>query len=293
MGTAFVYQGSLYMISSTKRLYFIKRKGFELIRDLSVYDLNRKYSRDYASFYQGILMVDSDELIFCSRLFLVGCRITKNLFDNVEEFRYPNMSYWEIPILFSFRTIKVIDQNSIGFSNKSILINDDNKSSIFSRKNHNWIERKISNSKNGEIVTLKNFTDESDLVLLLARDQSCAIRPFKDLESIPYGIYKGCMKFDIYSLRETDGILKWEEMGIFGKPNNDEGTLFFPKIIRPTKNGIFPFGPEIHFINDRYDYQNGSQILFENWTKNISREIDDNFPLTVTNRMTLLRILQI
>ena len=101
------------------------------------------------------------------------------------------------------------------------------------------------------------------------------------------------MKFYIYFLRETDGILKWEEMGIFGKPNNDEGTMLFSKIIRPTKNDIFPFGPEIHLVNYRYDHQNGSQILFENWRKTMSREIDDNFPLTVTNRMSRLRILQI
>ena len=78
----------------------------------------------------------------------------KNFFDNVEEFRYPNMSYVDRSVW------PVIDPNSIGFSNKSILINDANKSSIFSRKNHNWIERKISNSKFGQIVTLKNFTDE-------------------------------------------------------------------------------------------------------------------------------------
>ena len=101
------------------------------------------------------------------------------------------------------------------------------------------------------------------------------------------------MKFDIYFLRETDGILKWEEIGIFGKSNNTEGTMWFPKIIRPMKNDIFPFWPEIHLVNDWYDRQNGSQILFESWTKNMSREIDDNFPITVTNRMFLLRILQI
>ena len=101
------------------------------------------------------------------------------------------------------------------------------------------------------------------------------------------------MKFYIYFLRETDGILKWEEMGIFGKPNNDEGTMFFPKIIRPTKNDIFPFWPEIYVGNLEYDHQTGSQILFENWTKNMSREIDENFPLTVTDRMSRLRILQI
>ena len=82
-------------------------------------------------------------------------------------------------------------------------------------------------------------------------------------------------------------------MGIFGKSNNNEGTMFFPKIIRQTKNDIFPFWPEIHPVNYRYDHQNGSQILFENWTKNMSREIEDKFPLTVTNRISRLRILQI
>ena len=102
-----------------------------------------------------------------------------------------------------------------------------------------------------------------------------------------------CMKYDIYFLKETDGILNWEEIGIFGKSNHNEGTMFFPKIIRPTKNYIFPFWPEIHLLNDRYDHQNESQILFENWTKNMSREINDNFPLNFTNRMSLLRILQI
>ena len=109
------------------------------------------------------------------------------------------------------------------------------------------------------------------------------------------------MKFDIYFLKETDGIPNWEEIGIFGKSNNNEGTMFFPKIIRPTKNDIFPFWPEIHLVNYRYYHQNGSQILFanniakifENWTRNMLRDIDDNFPLTVTNRMSSLRILQI
>ena len=101
------------------------------------------------------------------------------------------------------------------------------------------------------------------------------------------------MNFDIYFLNETDDILKWEEMGIFGKPNNAEGLMFFPKIIRKSKNDIFPFGPEIHLVNDGIDRQNESQILFENWTKNMSRDIDDNFPVTFTNRMSRLRLLQI
>ena len=83
----------------------------------------------------------------------------KNFFDNVEEFRYPNMSYidyWG----YEFGAAQIIDTNSIGFSNKSVLVFDETESSIFSRKNQNWIERKISNSKYGQIVTLKNFTDE-------------------------------------------------------------------------------------------------------------------------------------
>ena len=85
-------------------------------------------------------------------------------------------------------------------------------------------------------------------------------------------------------------------MGIFGKSNNNEGTMIFPKIIRQRKNDskkTFPFGPDIYLVNSQDDHQNGSQILFENWTKNLSREIDDNFPLTVTNRISRLRILQI
>ena len=104
------------------------------------------------------------------------------------------------------------------------------------------------------------------------------------------------MKYDIYFLKETNGILKWEEMGIFGTSDNNEGTMFFPKIIRQRKNDskkIFPFGPDIYRVNSQDDHQNGSQILFENWTKNMSREINDNFPLNFTNRMSLLRILQI
>ena len=100
------------------------------------------------------------------------------------------------------------------------------------------------------------------------------------------------MKYDIYFLRETDGFLTWVEMGIFGKPDNDEGVMFFPKIIRPTKNDIFPFWPEIYLGNYyRHEYENGSQILFENWTKKMSREIDEIFPLTVPNRMSLLKLL--
>ena len=89
---------------------------------------------------------------------IVNKYFRKNFFDNVEEFRYPNMSYRDSPEFFG--PDLVIDPNSIGFSNKSILINDANESSIFSRKYQDWIERKISNSKNGQIVTLKNFTGE-------------------------------------------------------------------------------------------------------------------------------------
>ena len=109
------------------------------------------------------------------------------------------------------------------------------------------------------------------------------------------------MKYDIYFLKETDGILKWEEMGIFANPNTDEGTMFFPKIIRARKNDIFPFGPEIYVGYYSFDFLDGiqigfgsdHQILFENWTKNMSREIDENFPITVTNGTLHLRILQI
>ena len=101
------------------------------------------------------------------------------------------------------------------------------------------------------------------------------------------------MKYDIYFLKETDGILKWEDIGIFGKPNNNEGTMFFPKIIRPWKNDIYPFWPEIYVVNYRYDHQNGSLLLFENFTKNMSRDVNDNFELTVTNKMSRLRTLQI
>ena len=54
----------------------LKFLGLDLVRDLSVYDLNRDYSVGYGSFSYGIIMVDSDELIFCSLLFLVGCRTT-------------------------------------------------------------------------------------------------------------------------------------------------------------------------------------------------------------------------
>ncbi len=141
------------------------------------------------------------------------------------------------------------------------------------------------------------------MVLLLARDQSCS--PYSPDERVStFGYYVEidtiCMKFDIYFLRETDGILKWEEMGIFGNPNKDGGTMFFPKIIRTRKNDIFPFGPEIYLgywmeniFGVQIGFRSDHQMLFENWTKNMSREIDENFPITATNRMMSLRILQI
>ena len=59
-----------------------------------------------------------------------------------------------------FGAAQLIDPNSIGFSNNSVMVFDDSQNSIFTRKDHNWIEQKISNSKFGQIVTLKNFTDE-------------------------------------------------------------------------------------------------------------------------------------
>ena len=139
------------------------------------------------------------------------------------------------------------------------------------------------------------------MVLLIARDRSCYHRWQSNREYVATDA--GCMKFDIYYLKETNNILKWEAIGIFGKPTNHEGRMFFPKIIRMSKNDIFPFWPEIHLVNNQFDHQNGSQILFENWTKNMSRDIDDklsidklsidNFPVTVTNRTSRLRILQI
>ena len=139
------------------------------------------------------------------------------------------------------------------------------------------------------------------MVLLLARDQSCS--PYSPDDRGRVYVYKDtiCMKFDIYFLRETDGIFKWEEMGTFGNPNNDGGTMYFPKIIRARKNDIFPFGPETYVGYYRWDAQNGlqiafgsdHQILFENWTKNMSREIDENFPINATNRMWRFTILQI
>ena len=154
------------------------------------------------------------------------------------------------------------------------------------------------------IIFLQKLFDDksrllSDLVLILARDRSCYPRSYSNRYYV--GISAVCMKFDIYFLRETDGILKWEEMGTFGNPNNDGGTMFFPKIIRTRKNDIFPFGPEIYVGLNSFDFLNGIQIgfrsdhqmLFENWTKNMSREIDDKFPITATNRMMSLRILQI
>ena len=131
------------------------------------------------------------------------------------------------------------------------------------------------------------------MVLLLARHRSCSRYP-KAANREWVDIYDVCMKFDIYYLKETNNILKWEEIGMYGKRFfYDEGTIFFPKIIRKRKNDIFPFWPELYLGYPEYDHQNGSQVLFENWTKNMTRDIDDNFPMTVTNRMSRLRILQI
>ena len=47
-----------------------------MVRDLPVYDLKRDQRVDFGSFSRGIIMVDSDELIFCSQLLSIGCRIT-------------------------------------------------------------------------------------------------------------------------------------------------------------------------------------------------------------------------
>ena len=88
----------------------------------------------------------------------VNIYFRKNFFDNDEEFQYPNMS--NVEVAYSSSDPLMIAPNSIGFSNKSILIFDQGENSIFTRKHNNWIERKISNSKYGQIVTLKNFTDE-------------------------------------------------------------------------------------------------------------------------------------
>ena len=82
----------------------------------------------------------------------------KNFFDNFEELRYPNMSYADY-LGWPFNGSH-IDLNLIGFSNKSIMIFDGSKKTIFKRIHKKWIERKISNLKYGQIVTLRNFTDE-------------------------------------------------------------------------------------------------------------------------------------
>ena len=50
--------------------------GLELIRELPFYGLKRDQRVDYGSYPQGIIMVDADDLIFCSRLLLVGCKTT-------------------------------------------------------------------------------------------------------------------------------------------------------------------------------------------------------------------------
>ena len=96
--TAFVYQGLLYMISLANRLYLVNRKGekqlflkwikyrylfltlhfsgVELIRELPYNDLKSNQRLDYGSYSEGIIMIDSENLIFCSRLLLVGCKTT-------------------------------------------------------------------------------------------------------------------------------------------------------------------------------------------------------------------------
>ena len=74
--------------------------------------------------------------------------LRKNFFDTLEEFRYPNL----------LGAAELIDTNSIGFLNKSILILDGNQNSIFTRMHESWIKRIILNSKFGQIVTLRNFT---------------------------------------------------------------------------------------------------------------------------------------
>ena len=50
--------------------------GFELIRELSFYDLKKNVLLDHGALARDIIMVDSDTLIFCSRLLLVGCQTT-------------------------------------------------------------------------------------------------------------------------------------------------------------------------------------------------------------------------
>ena len=75
----------------------------------------------------------------------------KNFFDNVEEFRYPNMSYIDF-FDWTSGSVQFIDQNSIGFSNKSIMFFDESVKTIFKRIQQKWIKRKISNLKYGQIV---------------------------------------------------------------------------------------------------------------------------------------------
>ena len=150
--------------------------GVELIRELPYNDLKRDQNLDYGSYSEGIIMIDSENLIFCSRLLLVGCKTTfvwfssdffvncfrTNFFDNVEEFGYPNISFTEF-FAGPFGTselLKLIDLNSIGFSKKSILVFDESQNLLFTRTRENWFERKIQNSKYGQIITLRNFNDE-------------------------------------------------------------------------------------------------------------------------------------
>ena len=96
---------------------------------------------------------------YISSLKLFKEYLRKNFFDTLQEFRYPNMPYEDF-LGWPFGAAQLIDLNSIGFSNKSILVFDESVNSIFTRKHHYWIKRKVSNSTYGQIVTLKNFTDE-------------------------------------------------------------------------------------------------------------------------------------
>ena len=89
--------------------------------------------------------------------------LRKNFFDTHQELRYP-IYHGDLGFQWGmggpFETPFSIDRDSIGFSNKSILFFDKSGNSIFVRQHHNWIERKVSNRKYGQIVTLKNFTGE-------------------------------------------------------------------------------------------------------------------------------------
>ena len=132
----------------------------------------------------------------------------------------------------------------------------------------------------------------------MARDRSCS-NSYSNRENV--AINEVCMKYVIYFLTEMNDILKWEEIGKFGKPNNNKGTIFFPKIIRKSKSETFPLWPEHYLGNYRFEHQKGSQILyvnnienlFGNLTNYMSRDIADEFPLIFTNKMSCLTIFQI